>query len=76
MNPDSVVQDDESHAIQKIVSQKIAQKIAQTSTKSRVMIGLAKESKTLMLTYNEAVGCPHHLRQRWLVEFRWDGFSI
>jgi hypothetical protein len=72
MNPDSVVQDDESHAIQKIVSQKIAQ----TSTKSRVMIGLAKESKTLMLTYNEAVGCPHHLRQRWLVEFRWDGFSI
>jgi hypothetical protein len=72
MNPDSVVQDDESHAIQKIMSQKIAQ----TSTKSRVMIGLAKESKTLMLTYNEAVGCPHHLRQRWLVEFRWDCFSI
>jgi hypothetical protein len=72
MNPDSVVQGDESHAIQIIMYQKIAQ----TSTKSRVMIGLAKESKTLMLTYNEAVGCPHHLRQRWLVEFRWDGFSI
>ena len=34
------------------------------------------ESRTLMMTYNEAVGCPHRLRQGRLAEFRWDGLSI